>query len=399
MPYPDERLCDPISLAELERRWRAVRAAMAETGLDALVVQGAGNLAGTGGYYRWFTGVSPIGSYPQTVIFPRDGLMTLVCHGPLDGEHDLKGEDPALPGIGRRLTTPMFPAIGYGNAYDAALTARELKRSGHRAIGLVGLNQMAHGSGAALRELMAGVALCDATDLVDPLKAVKSAEEIALIRRAAALQDEVLKRTLPHITPGPRDCDVMAYSHYQGQLLGSETGYFLGSSAPPGRPAFIRPRPQQGRRLAAGDVLFWQAENTGPGGMFVHVGRVVVLGKAPQDLVDAWGTAVEAQDWTARMLQPGAACAEIFAAYQSYMRARKLPEETRLHCHGQGYDVVERPLIRHDESMAIAAGMNIGIHPSWANARMFVTVCDNFLIGADGKAERLHQTPREIIEL
>lgn len=399
MPYPDERLCDPVSMTELERRWRAVRAAMAEAALDALVIQGACNLAGTGGYFRWFTGVSPIGSYPQTVIFPREGLMTLVCHGPLDGAHDLKGEDATLPGIGRRLTTPMFPAIGYANAYDAELAAREIKRGGFRAVGLVGLNQMLYGSGAALQKLIAGVAVRDATDLVDPVKAVKSAEEIALIRRAAALQDEVLKRTLPHIKPGMRDFEVMAWSHYQGQLLGSETGYFLGSSAPAGRPAFIRPRPQQGRRLGAGDVLFWQAENTGPGGMFVHVGRVVVLGKAPQELVDAWGIAVEAQDFTLRLLRPGAACAEIFAAYQSYMRARGLPEETRLHCHGQGYDVVERPLIRHDETMTIAAAMNIGIHPSWATARMFITVCDNFLIGADGANERLHRTPREIIEL
>ena len=399
MSYPDERLCDPISLAELERRWQAVRAAMPKAGLDALVIQGSCNLAGTGGYYRWFTGVSPIGSYPQTVIFPRDGLMTLICHGPLEGEHDLKGGDSTLPGIGRRLTTPMFPAIGYSIPYDAELAAREIKSRGYRTVGFVGLNQMLHGSGAALERLIAGTAVRDATAIIDPIKAVKSAEEIVLIRRAAALQDEVLKRALGQIRPGMKDFEVMAYAHYQGQLLGSETGYFLGSSAPAGRPALIRPRPQQGRALGAGDVLFWQAENTGPGGMFVHVGRVIVLGKAPQELVDAWGLAVEAQDWTARMLKPGASCAEIFAAYQSYLRARNIPEETRLHCHGQGYDVVERPLIRHDETMMLAAGMNIGIHPSWANARMFVTVCDNFLIGQDGAVERLHRTPREIIEL
>ncbi|MGH7090739.1 MAG: M24 family metallopeptidase [Stellaceae bacterium] len=234
---------------------------------------------------------------------------------------------------------------------------------------------------------------------MDPLKAAKSADEIALIRATAALQDEVLRRTLPHIKPGLKDCEVMAFSHYQGMLLGSETGYYLGSSAPPGRPAFIRPRPQQGRTLAAGDVLFWQAENTGPGGMFVHVGRIIVLGKAPQELKDAWGVAVEAQEWTARQLRPGAKAQEIFAEYQTYMRGRNLPEEARLHCHGQGYDVVERPLIRHDEEMTIAPGMNIGIHPSWATPRYFMTVCDNFLVGDGGTVERLHRTPREIVEL
>ena len=58
------------------------------------------------------------------------------------------------------------------------------------------------------------------------------------------------------------------------------------------------------------------------------------------------------------------------------MRSRGLPEERRLHCHGQGYDVVERPLVRNDESMTIEANMNIGIHPSpgLSNPRVFVTV-------------------------
>ncbi|HXQ51399.1 MAG TPA: M24 family metallopeptidase [Stellaceae bacterium] len=399
MPYPDERICNPVSMTELERRWAAARAAMREAKLDALVIQGACNAVGTGGYFRWFTGVSPIGSYPQTVIFPAEGLMSLVMHGPLNGDHDLRGEDATLPGIGRRLTTPHFPAIGYAKSYDAELVAREIMQRGFRAIGLVALNQMVHGSGAALERRLVGLEVRDATDLIDPLKAVKSAEEVALIRRTAAMQDEVLKRAMAHLRPGMKDFEIMAYSHYQGQLLGSETGYMLGSSSPVGQPAFIRPRPQQGRELRAGDTLFLQAETTGPGGMFVHIGRLVVLGKAPQELVDAWGMAVEAQDFTVGLLKPGALCRDIFAAYQSYLRARKLPEETRLHCHGQGYDVVERPLIRHDESMMLAAGMNIGIHPSWTTPRYFITVCDNFLIGADGTVERLHKTPRAIVEL
>src|SRR5262249_41384010 len=87
----DERLCNPISTQELERRWKAVRAAMPEAKLDALIVQGANNMCGTGGYFRWFTGVSMATSYPATVIFPKDALMTLVSHGPIGAERDLNG--------------------------------------------------------------------------------------------------------------------------------------------------------------------------------------------------------------------------------------------------------------------------------------------------------------------
>ena len=112
----DERLCNPISTQELERRWTAVRTAMPDQKLDALIVQGANNLAGTGGYFRWFTGVSMGTSYPATVIFPKDGLMTLVSHGPMGVERDFAGNDPVWRGVGNgcrpqasRRSTTAFP--------------------------------------------------------------------------------------------------------------------------------------------------------------------------------------------------------------------------------------------------------------------------------------------------
>jgi Xaa-Pro aminopeptidase len=395
----DERLCNPVSTAELDRRWKAVRAAMAEKKLDALIVQGANNMCGTGGYFRWFTGVSMATSYPATVIFPKDGLMTLVSHGPIGGERNLDGKDAIWRGVGKALSTASFPAIDYCIAYDPELVAREVKRSGYRNVGIVGWNNMLFGFGDRLRTLLDGVTLSDATRLIDPLKAHKSAEEIELIRMAGQMQDEILAKVQSQFKAGKKDFELMAYGAYVGNLLGSETGYMLGSSSPPGQPTHIRGRREQGRQMRDGDVIYYQCENTGPGGMMTHVGRYYVLGKAPQELVDAFGVICEAQDNTVRMLQPGASCAEIFAEHNAFMQKHGMHKEPRLHCHGQGYDVVERPLIRHDEDMTLAPSMNIGLHPTFGNAKLFVTVCDNFLIDAGGKIEHLHKTPRKIFEL
>jgi hypothetical protein len=99
------------------------------------------------------------------------------------------------------------------------------------------------------------------------------------------------------------------------------------------------------------------------------------------------------------MLEPGADPKEIFAEHNAWMEKRGMHKEPRLHCHGQGYDVVERPMIRHDEDMKLGTSMNIGLHPTFGNARMFVTVCDNFLIDPAGKIEHVHKTPRKIFEL
>ena len=399
---PDERRCHPTSLPELERRWAAVRHQMPAAGIDALIIQGVNNATGTGGYFRWFTGISVFSSYPQTVIVPRQGLMTLVWHGAFNEEKTFDGANPDLPGIGLRLGAPAFPGVDYCSAYEAELVAREVMRQGYATVGIVAPQNMLFGFGWKLRELLPGNTLSwTPPSCSTPSRPIKSPEEIAFIRQTAVMQDEIVAKVRAHIRPGMRDFEVMAYAQYIGQLMGSETGYFLGSSAPAGQPAGMRRRSDQNRVIRAGDLFMFQAENTGPGGLFVHLGRMFSLGKARQEVVDLFGQMVEAQDFTIGLLKPGASCREIFAEYNAYMRGRGLPEERRVHCHGQGYDVVERPLIRSDESMTIEANMNIGLHPSPGlhNPRVFVTVCDNFLIGADGEVERLHTTPREIIEL
>ena len=75
------------------------------------------------------------------------------------------------------------------------------------------------------------------------------------------------------------------------------------------------------------------------------------------------------------------------------------PEEARLYCHGQGYDLVERPLVRHDEPMRIEKDMNIVVHPTYTHKNISSWVCDNYLIEANGPGERLHRFPEEIVEL
>lgn len=395
----NNRLSTTVSRGEMERRWKLARGAMATLDVEALVVQGAANLAGTGGYYRWLSGMVPLTSYPQTVIVPLQGMLTMVGHGGFGANIELDGNDPAMPGVGRRLGTPSFPAIAYTSSYDADLAAGAIREAGYKSVGLVGTNSSYYGLIARLKDQLAGVRIVDATAAIDPLRAVKSAEEIELIRRAAAMQDEMLAKVRDFIRPGLHDFEVMAYADYIGQQLGSETGYMLGSSAPPGQPAMLRPRPQQARKIGAGDVVLVQAENTGPGGYFVHVARVFVLGKTPPDMKQAYAGMMTAQDYTVDLLKPGASCRDVFARYNDYMCAQGYAPETRLHCHSQGYDAVERPLIRNDEDMTIAPNMNIGIHPNIMTKTLFATTCDNFLTLPDGPVERLHKTPRDIIEL
>jgi len=399
MSVVNARVRNPISRSELERRWALARAEMKDAGLDAIIVQAANNLTGTAGHYRWLTGISVASSYPQAMIIPREGPFALVMHGDFDGVSALDDKDAAFPGVALRLTSPSFPGCHYCGPYDAQLVAREIRKRGYKKLGVVAPNAAFAGFFKTLDAELDRPHYTDLTPRIDEHKANKSDEEIGLIRRAAEMQDSILSDIKVRIKPGMTDYEIMAYGHYLGQVRGSETGYMLGSSAPFGQPTMIRRSGEHGRRIGEGDVLYFQCENTGPGGYFVHAGRYYTLGKAPQELRDMVGAMNEAQDFTVKLLQPGASCSAIFEEYNAYMKARGFPPERRVHCHGQGYDNVEPPLLREDETMTIKPNTNMGIHPAVARKDMFVTSCDNFLIGSNGVVERLHKTPREIVEL
>ncbi|MDH4247463.1 MAG: Xaa-Pro peptidase family protein [Deltaproteobacteria bacterium] len=394
----NERLVNPISTAELNRRWDAVRAAMETLGLDALVMQN--NNEFLGGYVKWFTDTPARNAYYQTVLFSRSAPMAVVRQGPMGGARDVPEGDLENRGIGRLLTNPSYTSVHYSGRYDAEQILSELKRRGHRRIGLVGTAGMSYDFCAHLQSgALPNASFVDATEMVDRLKALKSPEEQERIRRTAAMQDEIVALLAQRIRPGMKDFEVAALAQYEGQLRGSEQGIFLGSSAPLGSASQFVQRHFQGRELREGDHLTLLVENNGAGGFYTEIARTFVLGKASQELREGFELVREAQQHTLRLLKPGTPCREIFAAHNAFMRARGQAPETRLYAHGQGYDMVERPLLREDETQEIEAGMCIVVHPAFMKPSLFAIVCDNYFVTPDGPSECLHKTPQRIFEL
>jgi Xaa-Pro aminopeptidase len=391
------RVNTPISAAELERRWAAVRAAMAEQRIDALLMQG--NNSHHGGYLRYLADVVA-GGYPTSIVFPRDDLMTVVRHGPAGGVRDLPdGTDGVLRGVKQVLTTSHFPAVHYVRDYDAALAVRALQPHVRGTIGLLGTTQMAYSFVDHVKHELPDATFVDASELVDRIKVIKSDEEQQLIARTAELQDGAMQAAADAISAGKLEAEVIAAAQFWSQCRGSEYGAYLCGSAPAGEPAQFYPPHMAQRRIDDGDVISILVENSGAGGYFAELGRTFVLGRAVQQLVDELEFTLEAQRFCLGMLKPGMPSAGIWKAYNDFMRKNGRPEEDRIHCHGQGYDLVERPLIRFDEPMSIQEGMNITCHPSYVHNGMWSWICDNYLIGADGPGPSLHRFPQQIVEL
>jgi Xaa-Pro aminopeptidase len=394
----NERVNHPISTAELERRWAAVRAAMTDQRIDALLMQS--NNDWMGGYVKYLTDVPATNGYPVTVVFPKDERMTVIAQGPMGVVRELPPEgDGVRRGVARFMGMPSYASCPYTAEYDAQLAEKALEKYSGGTIGLLGRAAMSFALGDYLRRKFTKAKFVDASDMVDRIKAIKSAEELERIRRTAALQDKAMEETFAQIRPGMRELEVAAIAEHTGHKYGSEQGLFLAGSGPVGTAAVFANRYQQNRVLREGDQFTILIENNGPGGFYTELGRTCVLGRASQEMKDEFAFVLEAQRFTLDMMKPGAKCSEIFAEYNAFMKKNGRPEEKRLHSHGQGYDMVERPLIRHDETMTIQKNMNMVCHPTYVTAGTYSWCCDNFLIGDTGVVEKLHKFPQKIFEL
>ena len=395
----DERLLNPISTAELERRWAAVRKIMVERKIDALVMQNSNDFCG--GYVRWFTDTPLTDGYiPRSVIFPARDLMITVDMGGKGVRRKLDGRDEGFRGIGEQLFTAAFASVAYTHEYQAEIVAAELRHRGYRTIGWVGSGAMPYKFVTRVeRELEGQAKFVDATEFIDRLKAIKSDEEKELIRKCAQMQDAVFARVLKEIKPGMSGNDLTALAQHEGRVRGSIQGIFLGSTAPLGQASRFVNHHFQARKLKAGEHFSMLIENNGPGGMYTEIARTIVLGKASNELIDGFESMKEAQAHTLRLMKPGASCADIAARHDDYMRSHGFAPELRLYAHGQGYDLVERPLVRSDETMSIEADMNFAVHPTYETPSLFAVICDNYLIGPDGPGECLHKTPKQVFEL
>ena len=398
MEDPKERLVTSVSTAELERRSKAAREIMRDRKIDFLVMRQDEEYYG--GYVRWFSAITPRHCYPVTVIFPNDDEMATISSSPPAPPNEGRPPEWAVRGVKRRLGAPYYPSLHYTNTYDAELAVGFLKERRGATIGFVGLSSIHVPFHQYVTQHLPGATFVDATDPIDYLKAIKSPEEIELIKGTARLQDSVMEHLKKVIRPGLRDLEINGEADYVSNKLGATRLQVLISSYHPGeQPIGFMGRHFMNRVLRKGDQVVVLLEGNGPGGFYTEIARVFSLGEPAQEAKEMYALSLEAQELTRKMLKPGAIPKEIWDTNNEFLQKRGGGPEARLYAHGEGYEMVERPAIRYDEPMKIQAGMNLAVHPVGKNKRVWINVCDNYLVTESGVAPCLHKTPKDIIVL
>src|SRR5262249_20690557 len=147
---------------------------------------------------------------------------TVIGQGPMGLERTLPPEgDGVRRGVARFVGSPSYASCPYTAEYDAQLAGKALAPYAAGTIGWVGRGGMSFAFGEPLQRSLTRAKFVDASDWVDAIKAVKSDEELELIRRTAAMQDACMEATFRHIHAGMRDLEIAAIAEQIGHKFGS----------------------------------------------------------------------------------------------------------------------------------------------------------------------------------
>lgn len=373
-----------LSQHELERRWKAVRERMAARGISHLVVQSQQRFVG--GYLRWFTDL-PGMNYHITAVFPLDEDMTIIAHGAPAPASPSSPPEWALRGVKERINTPAFPNVCWEDAWDADKAVAVITRKKPNTVGLVGLGNMSAALYENLKKGLRGVDVINATDLVDDVRMVKSEEEIKLHREAAYLHEMSYGVAKQAIRPGRTAGEVLEEIRHAQVLAGSEEQQIHIAFGRPGATHYGQGswgNTHVRRTFREGDIINILIESSAAGGYWYDLRRFICIGSAPKELQDAHAIVKEARNILAANLKPGVVPGVALEASDQFLKSKGCPPESRVAGHGQGLDLVERPVVRPEETAKLQAGMVISLHPTAKTKYTAACLADTYVIGESG---------------
>jgi len=371
-----------LSQLELERRWKAVRERMAAKGVDYLVVQS--QQRHMGGYFRWFTDI-PGTNFSITAVFPLDDGMTILSHGSPAPAPPASPPAWALRGVKEVINTPFFPNVWWEDAWNAEKAIEVMLRKKPKTVGLVGLGNMSAALYENLKKGLSGVNVINATDLVDEVRMVKSEEELKLHRDAAYLHEMSYEAAKKAIRPGRLATEVIEELRHAQVLARSEEQQIAITFGQPGGSHYIQNSCWGNtfvrRTFRNGDIVNLLIESSAAGGYWYDLRRFFFIGTPPKELQEAYNIVKEARTIMAANLKPGTLTAVALNAGDEFLKSKGCPPESRAAGHGQGLDLVERPIIHVEEPAKIEAGMVISLHPTARTKNAMACIADTYVVG------------------
>jgi Xaa-Pro aminopeptidase len=232
-----------------------------------------------------------------------------------------------------------------------------------------------------LRERLPKAQLLPCRDLYFSTRMIKTAEEIAILKRVGALTDRIAGEMLAEIRPGMTEkavSQMVASRMMDGGCDGLKCQ--VGSGI---RSGITNCSPTT-KQIERGDVV--RLEILGDmGGYRSNVTRTAVMGQPTDEMRQTWDVMIGARDLCKTMLKPGTPVPALYRAYVDYLRARGIEPTLKFLGHGIGQTIHEEPYITDTRTIALQPNVTMTMEPLYMiPGRMGFHVEDMYLITEDG---------------
>ncbi|HKV32336.1 MAG TPA: Xaa-Pro peptidase family protein [Candidatus Dormibacteraeota bacterium] len=333
---------------ESARRLAALRGRLVDLELDGLLVTGPENI-------RYLSGFS--GSLGYLVI----GTGAAEILG--DSRYWLQMEAEA----------PGFTLVRSGPSHGLwALIAERLKALRLRRVGFESQQTTVDQHQRLVAALPSELTLVPTSGLVEELRIIKSAQEVALLRAVASIAGRAFDRVRSAIRPGLRERDVAFLLEQTFRELGADGAAFETIVAAGERGALPHGRASD-RVLERGDMVVVDFGATAAG-YHSDTTRTIVMGEPSTEQARVIEAVRQAQLASMALMKPGVSADAIDRRAHEVLAGEAHAFGHGLG-HGIGLQVHERPFLSPTDHTALRAGMVItnepGIYiPDWGGVRL-----------------------------
>ncbi|MGB1286608.1 MAG: M24 family metallopeptidase [Aggregatilineales bacterium] len=240
----------------------------------------------------------------------------------------------------------------------------------------IAIADLTHGDSIVhLQAIVPDAKFVSGTELLSGMRAIKSEEEIATMRKAGEITVAAFEATLKNLKHGMLELDVVEEVNYQLRKHGSLGQSFTTSlyNSAPNHPLIFGDRMNTWKRVLKAPVAILFDFGAIYEGFCYDFGRTVHFGEPNDEMKKVHRLIMESQAAGIAALKAGTAtCEEVDAAARNVLIEAGYGEEFRHRLgHGIGMDVHEPPFLTKGDTTPVQEGMMFTIEPS-------ITQFDNF---------------------
>lgn len=245
-----------------------------------------------------------------------------------------------------------------------------------------------------LREIIPNASYHSATELLNPQRAIKDADEIEAMREAGRVTEAAFNDVLPQLKIGMTELDIIAEVDYQLKRHGALGPSFTTSlyNSGPNHPMKFGKRLETWPRVLTAPVsILFDFGAAMPNGFCYDFGRTVSFGAPEPELQKVYDLVMASQRAGIEAMKAGAVtCAEVDAAARQVIKDGGYGVEFRHRLgHGIGMDVHEAPFLTASDHTPIQEGMMFTVEPSITQFETFSARVEDVVVARPDGGEAL----------